>query len=1001
MTDLARLALEIDSREVKTGVAELDKLTAAGAKAERAVDKLGDQAAASGRQLKGAGAAAAEMASEAQRAARATSGLSSGVEGAGKASGLAAHHVQNLAFQINDMVVGLASGQKPITVFMQQGAQIGQIAAQAGVGIGAMGSAMVSATAAFVAANPVILGIAAAGGAIAAAFAIVTDEINKTSAVTVTWQDVALGAMDAVKAYAVGELTKAFEAVGISAAVAWATTKSAAKSALDFLIGYGTLPHRMIIAAFQTFPAAMGDIFYSGVNLAITAINKLVEKSVQAVNFFAQQANKILPADMQVGSIGTPQISGAGNPYAGGLNRALAAGGKTLADTYSRSYSTEIAGYLAPFAEARARIRGDAEKTGREAGRAGGKAAGEAASDAFVEMFNKSLAAVFAGVDKQMNAYWENYPKQTEADLAAIKAQSAASFEQVYKDLNKAHEGSVAFNEELRATIGYLNQIGGFGSTLADIGGVFYGLKTGNFGGVGGPLGAVAKSFQRAFPDFSEKIVTGFDKVLQGVFGKNGSFTNLLAGAGTGTAMGSLLFGNNKGAQIGGSIGGAIGSLLPIPGGQIIGSIIGSTLGKLLGSGAKYGSAVVGPNGVVVGGNNDNSKGAATGAGGAVSSAIEQIAQALGGTVGNYAVSIGETDGKWRISTTGRSGELKSKYSDVQVFGKGDAAAEQALKAAIADAIADGAIQGVSAAVGRLLKSGSDIDKQVQKAQLFQGVFSELKAQTDPLGAALDGVAKQFETLRGIFDEAGASAEEYASLEQLLAIKRQEAVDAARSAKVEKITDQFNLQIRALELLGKSETALAASRLLELAGMKDTLQPLQQMIYQLEDARAVMDQFGPLADDLRAYRKELVGTSSVASYGAARALFASTAASAAMGDAAALGNLRGVSDSYLASAKANARSGLDYNRARGQVLAAVDQGIFAADAKVDYAQATIDAIDNSAQIMQSMREELRTLGEQTAANTAFTANLLRRLEGPDGLQVSNTNGAPLQVEISA
>ena len=93
MTDLARLAMEIDSREVKTGVAELDKLTSAGAKAEKAVDKLGDQAAATGRQLKGAGAAAAEMASEAQRAARSATGMSSGVEGAGKASGLAAHHV--------------------------------------------------------------------------------------------------------------------------------------------------------------------------------------------------------------------------------------------------------------------------------------------------------------------------------------------------------------------------------------------------------------------------------------------------------------------------------------------------------------------------------------------------------------------------------------------------------------------------------------------------------------------------------------------------------------------------------------------------------------------------------------------------------------------------------------------------------------------------------------------------------------------------------------------
>ena len=990
MTDLARLGIEIDSRQVKDGVGELDKLTAAGAKAERAVDKLGDQAAASGRQLKGAGAAAAEMAREAQRAARSATGLSSGVEGAGKASGLAAHHVQNLAFQINDMVAGLASGQELITVFMQQGAQIGQIAAQAGTGIVGM-------TASLIAANPIILGVAAAGGVLATAFAVVTDEINKTSAVTVTWQDVALGAMDAVKSYATGELTKAFEAIGISAEDAWGKTMSAAKTALDFLIGYGTIAHRMVIASFQTLPGALGDIFYSGVNLAIAAINKLIEKSVQAVNFFSRQANKILPDGMQVGELDAMQIAGPGNPYAGGMARAMAAGGKVLTDTWSRSFTSEIADAFNPFAQARARERltGEAGKAGKEAGRAGGKAAADEWGKLLIEGLGK--------FDPEIQKRMQGIAAQTASDIAQMRSVSVDAFDQVYKDLNRAADANMAWNDQLAQTAYLFDQIGGAGRGVADI----LNILGGNYGAVNGPLGVLVNSlagisWTTPAADGGRPVIRllgeEFNAALNKVFGNNGTFTKLLQGGQVGMSMGAVLFGNNQGAQIGGMIGGSLGSLLG-PVGNIVGSIIGSTLGKLLGGGAKYGSAVVGPNGVVVGGNNDNSKGAATGAGGAVSSAIEQIAQALGGTVGNYAVSIGETDGKWRISTTGRSGELKSKYSDVKVFGKGDAAAEQALKAAIADAIKDGAIQGVSAAVGRLLQGGGDIDKQVQKAQLFQGVFSELKAQTDPLGAALDGVAKQFDALRKIFDEAGASTEEYASLEQLLGIKRQEAIDAARQANVDKISDQFTLQIRALELLGKGEAALAASRLLELAGMKDTLKPIQEMIYQLEDAQAVMSQFKPLADDLRAYRKELVGTSSVASYGAARALFASTAASAAMGDAAALGNLRGVSDSYLASAKANARSGLDYNRARGQVLAAVDQGIFAADTKVDYAQAQIDAINNSADILASMREELRSLGEQTAANTAFTANLFKRLDGPDGLQVSNTNGTPLQVEI--
>lgn len=997
MTDLARLALEVDSREVKTGVAELDKLTAAGAKAEKAVDRLGDQAAASGRQLKGAGAAAAEMASEAQRAARSATGLSSGVEGAGKASGLAAHHVQNLAFQINDMVVGLASGQKPITVFMQQGAQIGQIAAQAGTGIVGM-------TASLIAANPVLALVAAGAGAVALGFGVMTAEINKTSAVTVTWQDVALASMQTVKSYLEGELIKGFEAFGVTTNDVWNKTVNATKWALNYIIGAGTFTVRSLISAFKTLPAALGDAFYSATNLAVAAIETLINRAIKGIAVVIATTNPLLAAAGMVllgGKLPEVSLGRIANPYEGGIERFAGGQFDVMRSSFTTDYLGNAAGAVSERAQANAteRNKAKAKKMGSEAGKAGGT---QAAED-----FDKAFWEALAAFDPKNAQRMKDYAAQTESDLYDIRQASAAEFDVTYKALNAKIGAQQRWNDELVRTAYLFGQLGGIGGGIADA----LNILGGNYGAVGGPLGAILqtswtnkKGEQRILGEqlaiMLDPVVKGFDKALNSVFGKNGSFTGMLQGAGNGLAMGQLLFGNNQGAQIGGMIGGSLGSLLG-PVGNIVGSIIGSTLGKLLGGGAKYGSAVVGPNGVTVGGNNDNSRGAATGAGGAVSDAINRIAEALGGTVGSYAVSIGETDGKWRISTSGRSGELKSKYSDVQVFGKGDAAAEQALKAAIADAIKDGAIQGVSAAVGRLLAGGGDIDKQVQKAQLFQGVFSELKAQTDPLGAALDNVAKQFDALRGIFDEAGASAEEYASLEQLLAIKRQEAVDAARSAKVEKITDQFNLQIRALELLGKSETALAASRLLELAGMKDTLKPIQEMIYQLEDAQAVMSQFKPLADDLRAYRKELVGTSSVASYGAARALFASTAASAAMGDAAALGNLRGVSDSYLASAKANARSGLDYNRARGQVLAAVDQGIFAADAKVDYAQATIDAIDNSAQIMQSMREELRSLGEQTAANTAFTANLLKRFDGADGLIVTTSSDAPLQVEISA
>ncbi|WP_395326941.1 phage tail length tape measure family protein [Novosphingobium sp. BL-8H] len=53
----------------------------------------------------------------------------------GQAAQLAAHHAQNLFYQLNDVFVSVASGQKPLTVFIQQGSQIAQIYAQAGMGL--------------------------------------------------------------------------------------------------------------------------------------------------------------------------------------------------------------------------------------------------------------------------------------------------------------------------------------------------------------------------------------------------------------------------------------------------------------------------------------------------------------------------------------------------------------------------------------------------------------------------------------------------------------------------------------------------------------------------------------------------------------------------------------------------------------------------------------------------------------------------------------------------
>lgn len=123
----------------------------------------------------------------------------------------------------------------------------------------------------------------------------------------------------------------------------------------------------------------------------------------------------------------------------------------------------------------------------------------------------------------------------------------------------------------------------------------------------------------------------------------------------------------------------------------------------------------------------------------AQSSAPDRIAEALGGTVGGYNVSIGQMDGKWRVSTSGRTGKLENKYKDVTNFGKDGG--ESAFAFAIGDAIGDGAVQGISAAIQKALRSNPDVDKALKEALKVQ----EIEVLVDGIGGQIKKVFKDFE----------------------------------------------------------------------------------------------------------------------------------------------------------------------------------------------------------------------------------------------------------------
>lgn len=281
--------------------------------------------------------------------------------------------------------------------------------------------------------------------------------------------------------------------------------------------------------------------------------------------------------------------------------------------------------------------------------------------------------------------------------------------------------------------------------------------------------------------------------LLTKIFGKE--FTkNIGKAVGTalqGSAIGSTAAGlvlgssaNQTGASIGGGIGGLIGSELgktiPIPGIGLIGSVFGGLLGGLFRSTPKAkGTAITSVDNIVTARGSREQSADIIAASKSVQSGIQNIADALGADTGAFSVSIAKYKDSYRVDPTG-SGSDGGKYGDrfgVTKFDNNDA--EGAVRFAISDAIADGAIKGIRDTTQRILKSGQDLDRALRKAVSFEQVFRDLKARTDPLGAAVDEVNRKFESLKKTFIEANATAQEFADLTKLYELERADAIKSA------------------------------------------------------------------------------------------------------------------------------------------------------------------------------------------------------------------------------
>lgn len=287
------------------------------------------------------------------------------------------------------------------------------------------------------------------------------------------------------------------------------------------------------------------------------------------------------------------------------------------------------------------------------------------------------------------------------------------------------------------------------------------------------------------------KGIKGLPDAVDNLTGITGTLDKALGGAGTGTAVSSITDALGiRGSKTGAQIGGALGSFLPIPGGEIIGAIAGNIIGGLFKT-TKKGFATIGSLdgslGITgTGGNKSSYIEAASISAGSIIDSIERIADQLGGLVDatRGSVSIGIRHGDYRVDASGR-GVTKKARGAVDF----DDDASAAIAYATADLIRDGVITGLRSGTQRLLQGADDLEAGLEKALSFENVFAQLREIKDPVGAALDGLDREFARLKRLFDEAAATTEEYASLEELYGLKRAEAIKQANQRTLGSLLD--------------------------------------------------------------------------------------------------------------------------------------------------------------------------------------------------------------------
>ena len=434
------------------------------------------------------GGAMGDIAATAGRADRAIEAVGTrGMTRMGGSAKLAGHQMQNLVYQLNDVLVSLASGQKPMTVFMQQGSQIGQIAMQAGVGIGGMARAVLGLAASAAAAaltNPYLLAAAAAAGIAFGAFKLFQSSVKQTGELDRYAQSLGLTKKEMEKlgpvGITVGDTMKGLWKTvsdGLNLGSVFSTLKDWAVTAFEAVLTAGKYAVAILYAGWvggfnairitwTALPGVVGEAAVGAANLAISGIEYLANKAIAALNWLAEWVNPVLDrvglaTITRIESVALPRME---NSFAGSTARMGAqvrdeftsafGDAMSMMDAFSARWrENNIAAAKARLAAKAEEIRGDS--TDRASSAKGPKETEAERALQAARDFAANLALETAKIGKTPIEI-----KRIEVAMAALKAPTDEARIAILEAGEAWEQATRAFatSEFLRQTVGPLEQ---------------------------------------------------------------------------------------------------------------------------------------------------------------------------------------------------------------------------------------------------------------------------------------------------------------------------------------------------------------------------------------------------------------------------------------------------------------------------------------------------------------------------------------------------------------